>query len=252
MARLSKVQTKAHQQAERLLEKDVLTDDDKEFVLLNWQESARHINGVHGAFFTPPGLASDFSLSVEPGKIIDLCAGIGALSYAVHCRHRFGRWIEGKNGSGCEFVCVEMNPDYVKVGKKIIPEATWICGDIFDALPRVRNFDTAISNPPFGNIATGAKEREKYTGGEFELRVIELASTLARFGAFILPQMSCPFEYSGKRNYAERESAKYEKFRRQTGIEIAIGVSVDTAFYKDDWKGVKPVCEIAVAEFEGP
>jgi hypothetical protein len=41
MARLSKQQIKAHQEAERLLQKDRLNDDEREFVLDNWQESQR-------------------------------------------------------------------------------------------------------------------------------------------------------------------------------------------------------------------
>lgn len=31
-----------------------------------------------------------------------------------------------------ELVCVELNPRYVEVGHKVLPEAEWICGDIFD------------------------------------------------------------------------------------------------------------------------
>jgi len=42
----------------------------------------------------------------------------------------------------------------VEVGKKIMPEANWIIGSIFD-LPNDRIYDVAISNPPFGNIKTG-------------------------------------------------------------------------------------------------
>lgn len=62
------------------LEKDILTLDERPFVLEHWQESTNHINGVSGAFFTPRSLASDFSIEVEGRRIIDLCAGIVSLA----------------------------------------------------------------------------------------------------------------------------------------------------------------------------
>lgn len=86
MAKLSKPQVKAHGEACALLEKDRLTLDEREFVIRNWQESATHINSAAGAFFTPLDLAFDFAIEVNcdpPWSVIDLCAGIGCLSYAV-------------------------------------------------------------------------------------------------------------------------------------------------------------------------
>lgn len=53
MARLSKAQAKAHQEACALLAKDVLTFDEKWQVYETWQESATHVNNLAGAFFTP-------------------------------------------------------------------------------------------------------------------------------------------------------------------------------------------------------
>lgn len=40
MAKLSKAQRKAHAEAEAILTKDRLTDDEKEFVFNNWHEGA--------------------------------------------------------------------------------------------------------------------------------------------------------------------------------------------------------------------
>ena len=86
MAKLTKKQTMAHEQAVDILKKDVLTDDDKEFVFNNWHEAANHNNGANGAFFTPLDMAWDFALDVPGTKIIDLCAGIGVLAYTAMCR----------------------------------------------------------------------------------------------------------------------------------------------------------------------
>jgi hypothetical protein len=52
MAKLTKQQAVLHAQACAYLEKDILTFDERLFVLEHWQESASHINGIAGAFFT--------------------------------------------------------------------------------------------------------------------------------------------------------------------------------------------------------
>jgi len=84
MAKLSKQQIKTHSQATEMLQQATLTEDEKYYVLDNWQESATHINSAAGAYFTPEGLASDFAIEVGGRRIIDLCAGSGA-SPSVCC-----------------------------------------------------------------------------------------------------------------------------------------------------------------------
>lgn len=243
MAKLTKVQIKAHNEALALVDCGrPLHDDEKEFILDNWQESATHVNSAAGAFFTPRGLASDFSIEVvgsstELGPCIDLCAGIGSLAY--HVASKFDR-----------IVCVEVNPDYARIGKRVVPEAEWIVASVFD--PRIATlgpFSWAVSNPPFGNIKAD-DYAGRYTGGQFEYRVIELASRIARFGAFILPQMSAPFRYSGQQCFREDETDKARKFREQTGIVMEPNCGIDTSLYRNEWRGASPVCEIVVCEFE--
>lgn len=245
MAKLTKPQIKAHNEAMALVDCGrPLDDDEKEFILDNWQESATHINSASGAFFTPRGLARDFAIEVggsstELGPCIDLCAGIGCLAY--HVSHKFDR-----------IVCVEINPEYARIGQRVVPEAEWIVASVFD--PRILDmatFSWAISNPPFGKIKA-PDYTGRYSGSEFEYRVIELASRLAHFGAFILPQMSAPFRYSGSQEYRAEESDKARRFREQTGIEMEPNCGIDTAIYSKEWRGVAPVCEIVVCEFGGP
>ena len=246
MAKLTKAQSKAHRQAEELLAKDVLTLDDKAFVYENWNEAALHDNTRSGAFFTPMSLANDFKLEVPGPRILDICAGIGILSF---CKLHF-QWHEPERVP--QFTCVEINPDYVRVGKKLLPEATWICADIFDVwqdLPR--DFTTAIANPPFGNIRHAGKA-PRYSGPEFEYKIIDIAGHLASYGAFILPQMSAPFRYSGAQCYQRSETDKYRRFAEQTGIHLEAGCGIDTTFHCDGWKHGAPLTEIVCAEFETP
>jgi predicted RNA methylase len=247
MAKLTKAQAKAHAAAVALLEKDTLTFDEKAFVLENWNEGAHHINGSAGAFFTPAGLAGDFAIDAYGGRTIDLCAGIGALSFFVFWRHHN---CHEHGAPPKQIVCIEQNPDYVAVGRKILPEATWICADVFSVdYTALGNFACAISNPPFGaTLRTG--NGPHYTGRAFEYHIIDLAAEIADYGAFIIPQMSAPFQYSGVQNYRERKSDQYRQFAEQTGIHLEAGCGVDCAYYRDEWKGVAPSVEIVCANFE--
>jgi hypothetical protein len=243
MAKLSKQQAKLHQQACDILAKDLLSDDDKWFVLENWQESANHVNSTAGAFFTPPGLANDFAIEVGNcgrRRIIDLCAGIGGLSFM--CRQR-GRWDNDYPG----IVCVELNPGYAEVGKKILPEATWICGSVFD-LPDLGRFDFAISNPPFGATARNGAKGPRYTGDKFEYHVIDVAADLADYGVFIIPQASSGFRYSGQPCYQEDRTEAYRRFAEQTGIELRPGCGIDCDYYRADWHGVSVSVEVVTTE----
>jgi predicted RNA methylase len=236
VARLSKSEIKAHSEAEKLLTKERLNDDEREFVLDNWQESARHVNSAAGAFFTPTALALDAAIYAgSDGKIIDLCAGIGALALACWWR----------SNHEAEITCVEINPDYAEIGRKLLPEARWVVGSV-DALPDLGYFDCAIANPPFGKTA---KLKGPRYSGEDDLAVVDIASDIARWGVFILPSMSCPFEYSGRQNYRERVSAKHDRFLAKTGIELRCE-SIDCEYHRAAWRGVSPSVEVVSADFE--
>lgn len=238
--RLSKSQSQLHQQVLDLVHSDRrLTEEEKFFILDNYQESAGALNSLSGAFFTPQGLARDFALEVQDeSTVIDLCAGIGRLGFAVEMKTR-------------RLVCVEYCQAYVDVGRRILPDAEWIRGDVFDAnlYDGIGGFDCAISNPPFGQIKTGSYEGV-YTGGLFEYRVMEMASRLAEYGVFIIPQESAPFRYSGVQSFRAEESDRCRAFAEQTGIEMGPSCGIDTSVYAADWHGVSPKVEIVVCEFE--
>ncbi|MFG1462291.1 methyltransferase [Xanthobacter sp. DSM 24535] len=241
MSKLTKAKAKAHQQACEILKKDVLTNDEKWFVLENWQESATHINTVAGAFFTPPDLARSFCIEVDGRLIIDLCAGIGTLSFLYMEKCCFG--------PKPKITCVEINPDYIAVGRKILPEATWVQASVFD-LPDLEHFDCAISNPPFGNIKRGGLDAPRFTGRQFEYHVIDIASDLADYGVFIIPQMSAPFRYSGEATYRVAKDAGYLAFEQKTGIELGANCGIDCSCSQDEWHGVAPKVEVVTVDFQ--
>jgi hypothetical protein len=248
VAKLTREQERQHAEACRLVDLDrPLTEDERCFVLDHWLESSTSRNSADRAHFTPAGLANDMSLHVHGDRIIDLAAGIGRLAF--HNRNLWGRWPRG----GPEFVCVERNPDYVRVGKRVMPEARWICADLMD-LPRLRaelgTFDTAISNPPFGALPRTADAPGGYRGRRFEYHVIALAATLAGRGVFIIPQNASPFAYSGQSAMDQHGGDdEYRRFAAVTGIELEPNCGIDTSYYDDQWRGVSPRVEIVQADF---
>jgi hypothetical protein len=256
--KLTKKQTKKHNEAVEILKKDVLSFEDKLLVLENWHEGDENNNSAAGAFFTPYYLARDFKLEIYNGKnrIIDLCAGIGALSLP-HYEYCIMEGIEP------DITCVELNFKYIEIGKKILPKAKWIQASALDLdyLKTLGTFNQVISNPPYGKIKTAqpidSNELLKYKGSEFEFNLIDVASNIAEYGSFLIPQGSTPFKYSGNRYFEDlrteddgsRLGRKVKKFIKETELEYQFGVGVDTSYFKNDWKGVKVICEIVNFDF---
>ncbi|NIG74179.1 methyltransferase [Klebsiella sp. Ap-873] len=237
MARLTKKETKLHQQVMDLVYSDQqLTHDDKEFILLNYAGDGI---GSTGAFFTPEMLSWDFIIDAGcTGRCIELCAGIGRLS--------FDQWPRNRPE---HLTCVELNPDYVMIGQRVLPEAEWICADALQYSTSER-FDIAYGNPPFGKIKTSEAVTGSYTGSEFEYKVITHAANFADYGVWIVPQGSAGFVYSGVHCYERRESAKYKKFTEQTGWMLEPGCGIDTSIYRDEWHGTNVICEVVKVEYQ--
>lgn len=213
----------------------VLTHEDKEFIFNNYKGDGV---GATGAFFTPEMLAWDFIIDAgSTGRCIELCAGIGRLSYYQFMRNKPEH-----------ITCVELNPEYVLIGQRVLPEAEWITGDALNFTSTER-YDIVYGNPPFGKIKTSDISGRAYTGSEFEYKVIEHGSTLAPYGVFIVPQGSAGFLYSGRRYYERNESTKYRKFTEQTGWMFEAGCGIDTAIYRDEWNGTKVVCEVVTVDY---
>ncbi|NTA19879.1 methyltransferase [Agrobacterium tumefaciens] len=242
MAKLTKQQRKAHAEAEAILTKERLSEDEREFVFRNWHEGAEFINGAAGAFFTPFDLAGDFALDGAGGRVIDLCAGIGVLSYFIGERAKYG-------SRATDLTCIEVNPKYCEVGRKLLPDARWINADVFDWRELdLGRYDIAIGNPPFGRVRRSGNA-PRYRGAEFEFHIIDIAAELADHGAFIVPQLSASFQYSGRHFYERRTSGKGIDFEKATGFRMEAGAGVDTSIYRDDWKDTNIITEIVCFDF---
>lgn len=272
MARLSKAELKLHKQAEDLVSSDKeLSSNEVFFVLENWSPHYNQQVSETGAFFTPPDVASTFAVMTigDPfGRIVDLCAGIGSLLYPLKMRANRFEWHPDVE----EVVAIEYNPEYVRVGKRLFPEVTWVHGSIFDLdlLKSLGRFDVGISNPPFGKVPTMDGADWLSFNDVAHLAAVEVAHRICDQGAcFILPQMDLPIIFSGRddrpkevakrignkewvkpkpyylNQREDKLSSTYIKFRDTWPDLELFPLPVDLAYYKWD---EAPLCEIVDIE----
>jgi len=242
--KLSKQDIKKQNTINKLLNLDrTLTIDERVFIYKNFNEGAITEVGYSGTFFTPFNLARDFHLDIPVmgnSRIIDLCAGIGTLSFHL-------LWYCQESYAPKEIVCVERNPDFVEIGKKLLPEATWICADILDEefIKSLGQFDAAYSNPPYGRIKSLTDSSWlHYKGSEFEYKAAEICARLAPMGTLLIPQQSAPFRLSASPSYQQKSSSKHSKFLEQTRLILSAGTGVDTSLYTNEWKHTNILTEI--------
>ncbi len=245
--KLTRTQRAAHMKAMEILSADRISLDDREYVIDNWHQGASHDNASSSAFFTPWDLAFHLALNVSGTRnLLDICSGIGALSVGF-LDH------EGQPEMD-QHVLVEINPDYCDVARKLLPKAEIICGSIYDdGLMNelaTRGFECVISNPPFGNISRPQDDipKKRRYRGPVHYELMDIVSDIAKYGAFILPQTACPFEYSGRQTYRQVDNPKYESFSKASGIILELGASTDTTVLSA-FKDTNITVEIVTADF---
>ena len=248
MARITKAERKIMTQIDDLIygTDRPLTFDEKYFVLENFNPAFYTDNSYLGAFFTPIEFVRDFYVT-EIGntrKVIDLCAGIGGLTFfsANNCI---------REERAKQITCVEYNSRHVEIGKRILPEADWICGDALTYNDDYR-YDLVVSNPPFGKIKTGDNENSGllYTGSEFEFKIIECGAKFADQGAFIAIASSFPWRYDKRGCYEPLDSvSKYNKFHNDTGIILHCSGNIDCSIYDNEWIGTKVSTDVCFVDY---
>lgn len=226
--KLTKQQRKLHQEAVDLVERFHSTNtplklDEREFILRNWNPGADHNIGVHDAHFTPIEMARairiEFLNNRKNKTVLDACAGIGALTFAM-----LDRWDTKED---CHFVCMEINPTFIHVGQAVAPEATWVRGDILTQLGSIADefgpFHFYVSNPPFGQ------------SGSLAYRVLESLHHHIPDGICILPQGMTNWRLSGLRyDFRYEKNARYEKWRDTHGISLDPNCGIDLSTIPSD------------------
>lgn len=255
MARISKVESKLHTEAEALLGLErALTQDEVELVYRNWTPMAASNVTKNAAFFTPADLARGMMLyCADEGDVLDLAAGIGMLSWSALIE-------SGNYGKHLHITAIELNPEYVAVGRKLLPQVKWINRSIF-GLELLRDllkqnggpFDAVISNPPFGTAPAGSPEARwlKYHG-PLHMMAAEVSLYMAPRAIFILPETDTPYQRSTGEGGALKPVNKTSKNLRQwqkTFPDVYIGPScIDT----DDaeWQGASPHVQMVTLEVD--
>ncbi len=214
--KLSKEQTKKHDECLKILaQKEIKSLNEREFVFEHFHPGSGNNIGRGGIFFTPPKMASDFGLYYGDtrGRVVDLCAGIGALGDAI----------SGHGNRISELVCVEVNPEFVQWGKKLLPDARWICADVFqeEIIKNLGCFDVGISNPPFGRVITASEHDWFRHKGPAHMRIAELIFRRCQLaGWMIIPDVDHdmqgryhPIQFAGDRQRQMEPNGVYQSFK---------------------------------------
>lgn len=253
MARLTKAQSATQKKVENLLSQDILSLADRDYIFNSYHEAADNNTTVSGAFFTPLPLAIQFAEHCSfpslkrPIKILDMCAGIGVLSYAM--QQLFN---QSPFGEQCEITCIEINSNYVQIGQKVVPEATWIQMDAtkIAKLVSLGKFDLVIGNPPFGNVPTFKNKKTiSYTGSNAIYTIVELAALITKCASFIIPQKEAGFKYSGENHFETTPNDVLDLFIEQTGILFSPNNFSGTHLYEKQWKAKTPRVEFVECDF---
>lgn len=152
-----------------------------------------------------------------------------------------------------QITAVELNPEYVDIGRRLLPEVEWIQGDLYDLnlWQSISRFDEAISNPPFGKVLTDCERDWIGYRGPAGLTVASIALKVARLGpTMILPQTQTPYKFSGRlpgdNVYARSQISYLKKFNELHPDLEWDHRSLDTEHtsYKTEWRGVAPIVEV--------
>jgi len=254
MAKLTKQEAKLFQEAEAILwdtNGRILKDEEIEFVLRHWYPDAKNIQTIGASFFTPVEMSlamMQLEINHDVARVIDLCAGIGSLIYGLY---HSDPWRKDYD----EVAAIEINPEFVKVGKRLFPDVMWVEGDVFD-LPLLQHlkqaygpFDVAVSNPPFGNPPGINKDLTDWLSyqGKADLMVAEISIRIAeRGGVMIMPQMSCQYGLSTP-HHGPTNSRVYKKWQKATGGIIETS-SLDTRDF--EFRKASPLVEIVTTDGE--
>lgn len=215
--KLTKRQTKAHNEAIALANCGrKLTLEEKGFVWDNFAPGASNNIGAMGQFFTPWEGAWDCAVlhGDRSGNVVDLCAGIGVMAGTLVTHN-----------PECKVTCFEIVPEFIELGKKLVPEATWIQADCYslEFVQRyAKAFSSGVSNPPYG----------KANGCVRELRAIEILADITEQGAtMVLPAKN------GKYGVWDNECAKpyhdYIRAKREGWGVQRTSCDLTSAVFKD-------------------
>lgn len=247
--KLTKQQARTHAAAMALIDSGQrLTLEQIEQCYTDYHEGATANQTWAGAYFTPVDMANDMKIEMpRRGSFVDLCAGTGRLAYFAGGQ---AMWRDNRHEYD-RIVCVERNPEYVRIGRRLFPDAEWICGDALDPAiwRQIGNVDFAIGNPPFGTSASSDFKAPRYTGPHFELKALDVMAMLAPEGWAIVPSMTAPFDSRHWQRDRAVDTSRADQWTAATGLTLERFASIDPDYYRNDWHGVAPMVDLV--SFDG-
>jgi predicted RNA methylase len=242
--KITKEKEKLHDEALAILSLSrKLNFDEIEKVYAQYNPMATHRVSKGAIYFTPTGLCRDLATMARierKSSVLDLCAGIGGLTWEMQILEAY----DG-NANAKRHVCVEIDPEFCDVGKKLIPDVEWIRGDVFDQdlMRSLGEFDLGISNPPFGHVPGldnyRAWSQQKHPA---HLATVDVLLRMCHTGIAILPENSVNPLHSPNRE----QSRDYSRFVAEyPGVDL-VPIPVDVSRY--EWNGANPnvlLCDIS-------
>ena len=258
MARITHVQEKAHDDALALLSLTRrLKDEEIEFVYRHYNPMATHRVTKGAIFFTPYEIASDLAVMARlncGGRVLDYAAGIGVLTHHMLQSEYWDTGDEVKH-----HVCVEIEAEFVEVGKKLLPQVEWICGNIFDLdlMQSLGVFKMGIANPPFGAIPS-IRDAKKWMKAQVptHLATIEMMVRMCELGGIILMPRADQ-EYQRDRDSQRRYTVSTALERLLIafpGLRVGACMELDWNQYPK-WQGTDPdvvIANVSVDDMDAP
>lgn len=249
MAKLTKQQSKLHDAAMARLNAGHLNDDEREAFYRDFRPDATNDIARGSAFFTPWEVAGELQIETmnwnrtdRPKRVLDLCAGIGVLGLRQWMQ--FGCFGEEKPA----VTCVEINPEYVEIGRRFFPEAEWICADVLDLdeILAGREFDEFLANPPFGSL-----KQDRHPAGKWEWAIAEIGMRYCECGAMIVQGCGTvtDWAFSGRRGFERISHDRYERWSHRTGLTLAPNCGIDLAICPRFESAPSVIAEIVNVEF---
>lgn len=239
--KLTKQQTKAHDEVMALLSlQRSLSRDEIAQCYRDYIPGATNNIGKGGIFFTPPDLARDFACcTVDRGRVLDACAGTGILAWRM--------FEQSPNADRLHVTCVETNPEFIEVGKRLLPQAEWVRGDMFDLsfVKSLGTFSQGVSNPPYGRVPTVACKWTTFRGSAHLMMAEILLRLCERSADMIVPAQDV--YWAGDSCPNVERSANLKLFRAALpGVDV-VPHPIECEIYREQWRGASPkVCLVEV------
>ncbi len=250
MGRLTQLEEKAHDDALALLSLTrVLSNDEVDFVYRHYSPLATHRVAQNAIYFTPPEAAALLAIYARMegrARIIDLAAGIGILTHHMLLAERWDDHTAAK-----QHVCVELDAEFVAVGRKLLPQVEWVCGNSFDPdlMHALGSFDAGIANPPFGQIpALKAAKTWLRARVPAHLATVEVMLRMCRQGGTILlPRNDQNIQ---RERRTEPSSVLKRMYTAWPGVQVSMDADLDGLCDDEGkplrWHGADP--DVVVAD----